>query len=104
MTDTVVSKSLIQRQPINVSTGSPSPIDNDLPTMHGTVTANGATPVTVANTNVTANSVIIFTVKTVNTLVSVAPAFAVATITAGTGFTAVGQATDVSVYNYRIFG
>lgn len=101
MTDTVVSKSLIQRTPINTTTGLLSPIQNDLATMHGTVTLNGATPVTVANTTITAGSIIIFTLKTVGGTVGAAPA--IQTITAGTGFTVQGTALDTSVYNYRVF-
>ncbi len=66
----------------------------------GTFTANGATPVTVANTAVTANSLIIFTLKTVGGTVGAYPA--VKTITAGTGFTVGATASDTSSYNYRI--
>ena len=102
MVDTVVSKSLIQRTPINITTGQVAPINNDLATMHGTVTLNGATPVTVANTAITANSVIVFTLKTVGGTVGAAPV--PQTITAGTGFTVAGTALDTSVYNYRVFG
>lgn len=102
MVDTVVSKSLISRQGINTTTGQLSPIDYNLATMHGTVTLNGATPVTVANTTVTANSVIVFTLKTVGGTVGAVPA--IQTITAGTGYTVQGTALDTSVYNYRIIG
>lgn len=66
----------------------------------GTFTANGATPVTVANTAVTADSVIIFTLKTVGGTVGAYPA--IKTITAGTGFTVGATASDTSLYNYRI--
>jgi hypothetical protein len=66
----------------------------------GTFTANGATPVTVADTAVTANSLIIFTLKTVGGTVGAYPS--VKTITAGTGFTVGATASDTSVYNYRI--
>ena len=102
MVDTVVSKSLIQRTPINTTTGQVSPINNDLATMHGTVTLNGATPVTVANTNVTANTVFSWGLKTVGGTVGAVPA--VQTITPGTGFTVAGTALDTSVYNYRVIG
>lgn len=102
MVDTVVSKSLIQRSNINITTGQVAPIVNDLPTMHGTVTVNGATPVTVANTAVTAGSAINFTLKTVGGTVGAIPA--IQTITAGTGYTVAATAGDTSVYNYRIFG
>jgi len=67
----------------------------------GTVTLNGASNVTVANTAVTANSLIIFTLKTVGGTVS-PNAPNVKTITPGTGFAVAGTASDTSVYNYRI--
>lgn len=67
----------------------------------GTVTLNGATNVTVANTAVTANSIIVFTLKTVGGTVSPS-APNVKTITPGTGFDVAGTASDTSVYNYRI--
>lgn len=67
----------------------------------GTVTLNGATNVTVANTNVTADSIIVFTLKTVGGTVS-PNAPNVKTITPGTGFAVAGTASDTSVYNYRI--
>lgn len=67
---------------------------------NGVFTANGATPVTVANVNVTANSVIIITLKTAGGTVGAYPA--IKTITAGTGFTVGATASDSSVYNYRI--
>lgn len=102
MVDTVVSKSNIQRTPINTTTGQLSPIDNDLFTMQGTVTLNETTPVTVANTAITANSIIVFTLKTVGGTVGAQPV--VATITPGTGFTCKGTASDTSVYNYRVIG
>lgn len=66
----------------------------------GTFTANGATPVTVANTAVTANSLIIFTLKTVGGTVGAIPRCV--TITPGTGFNVNCTASDTSVYNYRI--
>lgn len=73
-----------------------------IPANGGTVTLNGATPVTVANTNVTANSMIMFTLKTVGGTVGAAPA--IETITPGTGFTVEGTALDTSIYNYLILG
>jgi hypothetical protein len=69
----------------------------------GTFTATGATPVTVANTQVTANSAIVITLKTVGGTVSVS-APAIQTITPGTGFTVAALALDTSVYNYLIIG
>lgn len=68
----------------------------------GTVTLNGATPVTVTNSAVTANSQIIFTLKTVGGTVGAYPA--IQTITASTGFTVAGTALDTSVYNFVIIG
>lgn len=69
----------------------------------GTVTLNGATPVTVADKRVTAKSLIIFTLKTVGGTVS-PNAPNVLTITPGTGFTVAGTALDTSVYSYGILG
>ena len=71
-------------------------------TSAGTFTCNGTTPVAVSNANVTANSVIVVTLKTVGGTVGAIPA--VQTITAGSGFTIAGTASDTSVYNYRIIG
>lgn len=68
----------------------------------GTVTLTEATPVVVANAKVTANSQIVFTLKTVGGTVGAVPS--VKTITAGTGFTVAGSASDTSVYNYAIIG
>lgn len=84
------------------------PIDNGGPQFTnlreaaGTVTVNGATPVTVTNSNVTAGSIVIFTLKTVGGTVGAIPV--VATITPGTGFTVKGTASDSSIYNYVILG
>lgn len=65
----------------------------------GTVTLNGATPVSVANTSVTADSVITFTLKTVGGTPGATPT---ATLSPGTGFSVKGTAGDTSVYNYAI--
>lgn len=70
-------------------------------TPSGTFTANGTTQVTIANTNVTANSNIIITLKTVGGTVSPSVPY-INTITAGTGFTIKGTASDTSIYNYLI--
>lgn len=80
-------------------------VGNDLSyfTSTGTFTANGTTPVTVANAAVTAGSIISFTLKTVGGTVS-ATQPNVQTITPGTGFTVAGLAADTSVYNYIIQG
>ncbi|MCE9567667.1 MAG: hypothetical protein K8U57_37175 [Planctomycetes bacterium] len=66
----------------------------------GTFTLNGATPVTVSNTNVAITDAIIISLNTVGGTVGVQPH--IATITAATGFTVVGTASDTSVYNYAI--
>ena len=68
----------------------------------GTVVMNGATPVVVANANMTANSVVLFGLKTVGGTVGAYPA--VQTVTPGTGFTVAGTAGDTSTYNYSIQG
>lgn len=68
----------------------------------GTFVCNGATPVTIVDANVTANSAIVITLKTVGGTVGAIPA--IQTITAGTGFTIAGTASDTSTYNYLIIG
>lgn len=72
------------------------------PEHYGTFILNGATPVSVADTNVTASSVIVITLKTVGGTVGVQPH--VATITAATGFTVVGTGSDTSTMSYLIIG
>lgn len=67
---------------------------------NGTVTLNGATPVTVANTAITADSVVNFTLKTPGGTVGAYPS--IKTITPGVGFTVAGTALDTSIYNYSI--
>jgi len=64
----------------------------------GTVTLNGATPVTVANADFTANTPVVFTLKTVGGTVGAYPS--IKTVTPGTGFTVAGTASDTSIYNY----
>lgn len=66
----------------------------------GTWVCNGATPVSVANTSVAITDTIVTSLNTVGGTVGVQPH--VATITAGTGFTIVGTASDTSTYNYTI--
>lgn len=66
----------------------------------GTVTLNGATPVSVANTSITANSVVVFSLKTVGGTVGAYPS--IKTQTPTTGFTVAGTAADTSVYNYIV--
>ena len=67
-----------------------------------TALANNSYATGMANANVTANSQILVTLKTVGGTVGAIPA--VATITAGTGFTTVGTASDSSTYNYLVIG
>lgn len=66
----------------------------------GTFTANGVTPVTIANTAVSPNSQLGITLKTVGGTVGAQPH--AVTITPGTGLTVVATASDTSVYNYSI--
>jgi hypothetical protein len=66
----------------------------------GTFTANGTTLVVVANTKITADSHVVITLKTVGGTVGAIPSIKV--ITAGTGFSVSGTASDTSVYNYKI--
>jgi hypothetical protein len=82
--------------------GTPGPTEAFLPVSQGTFTLNGTTAVTVTNAAVTANSLIPITLKTVGGTVGAVPA--IQTITAATGFTVAGTASDTSVYNYAIIG
>jgi hypothetical protein len=66
----------------------------------GTWVCNGATPVTISNTSVAISDAIVISLNTVGGTVGVQPH--VVTITAGTGFTAVGTASDTSTYNYAL--
>lgn len=66
----------------------------------GTFVANGTTPVTVSNTNVAVTDAIIVSLNTVGGTVGAVPS--VKTITASTGFTIAGTASDTSTYNYAI--
>lgn len=68
----------------------------------GTFVCNGATPVTVAEPNLTANSMVIISLNKVGGTVGAIPA--VQTLTPGTGFTVAGTASDTSTYNYLILG
>lgn len=82
--------------------GLPKSTTNYIAVESGTVTLNGATPVTVAAPAVTANSQFLFTLKTVGGTVGAKPA--PQTTTPGTGFTVQGTAGDTSIYNYMILG
>lgn len=66
----------------------------------GTFIANGASAVTVSNTSITANSIILYGLKTVGGTVGAIPV--TKTITAGTGFTVAGAASDTSTYYYVV--
>lgn len=66
----------------------------------GTFTCNGTTPVTVADTNYSATSYVLIQLDTVGGTVGAIPA--IKTVTAGTGFTVAGTASDTSVYRYII--
>jgi hypothetical protein len=66
----------------------------------GTFTCNGTSAVTVVSTAITANSSVVITLKTVGGTVGAIPS--IKTITAGTGFTVSGTASDTSIYNYKI--
>ncbi|MDE2100400.1 MAG: hypothetical protein KGL39_24320 [Patescibacteria group bacterium] len=65
-----------------------------------TFTCNGATAVTVADTNISATDTIIISLNTVGGTVGAVPA--VKTLTPGTGFTVAGTASDTSVYKVLI--
>lgn len=67
---------------------------------NGTFTCNGTSAVTVTDKNVQSNSLIVVGLKTVGGTVGALPS--VKTITAGTGFTISGTASDTSVYWYLI--
>ena len=66
----------------------------------GTFTANGATPVSVANSSIAISDAIVISLNTVGGTVGVQPH--VATITAGVGFDVVCTAGDSSIYNYCV--
>jgi hypothetical protein len=75
-------------------------VDHIYSTLRGTVTVNGANPISVTNTEITANSVIIFTLKNSNSSIPNAPYLTA--ITAGSGFSVRSQTGDGSTYNYLI--
>lgn len=66
----------------------------------GTFVCNGTTPVTVNNTSIAITDTIVISLNTVGGTVGAVPA--VKTITASTGFTVAGTASDTSTYNYAI--
>lgn len=93
---------------VNGGTAGLLPFDNGSPltggvrTKGGTITLNGATPITIVDPGVTANSIIIFTLKTVGG--TVGGGADIETITPGTGWTVQGTALDQSVYNWVRLG
>lgn len=86
LTMTVAAKGLVLKQGANGKCG--------------TFVANGTTPVTVSNTSVAVTDTVMISLNTVGGTVGATPH--VATITASTGFTTVGTASDTSTYNYVI--
>lgn len=109
-----VAGELINQQPINYVAGTPTaaPGPSDAyasfqkmvshgMASSGTFTANGTSTVTVADVNMTTTSIVLISLKTVGGTVGAIPTLK--TITAGTGFTVAGTASDTSVYNYVIF-
>jgi len=78
----------------------PTSIKNDIGRLVGSFTCDGTTPVTVANRGMTIKSIVIPSLRTVGGTVGALPA--VKTVTAGTGFTIAGTASDSSIYNYVI--
>lgn len=74
------------------------PTKNGTNLFGGTFIANGTSAVTVANTAIAITDMISISLNTVGGTVGAIPH--VATITAGTGFTVVGTASDTSTYNW----
>lgn len=66
----------------------------------GTFVANGAASVTVGATSILAGDEVSISLNTVGGTVGALPT--VKTLTAGTGFTTAGTASDTSTYNYKI--
>lgn len=82
--------------------GGGLPTDSFAALGFGQFVANGATAVTVADAGVTLNSIIIPSLSVVGGTVGAIPR--VVTITAGTGFTINGTASDTSTYSYLRIG
>ena len=97
----IVNGGAIQTFPPTAGDGATT-VDQFTTTGFGTFICNGATPVVVANVNLTANSVVVITLKTIGGTVGAVPA--VSAVTAGTGFSTTGTASDTSTYNYLIIG
>lgn len=66
----------------------------------GTFVLNGTTTVTISNTSIAITDAIIISLNAVGGTVGVQPH--VSSITAATGFTVIGTASDTSTYNYSI--
>jgi hypothetical protein len=75
-----------------------------IPYTVGTVTLNGATPVSITGVPITASSDINFTLKTVGGTVGASPAIQTITVGAAGSVTVAGTAGDTSVYTYTITG
>lgn len=89
---------LVQASPLrNNQTGSGP--DGQAMEYFGSVTVNGTSPQTIADTRVTAGDIILFGLLTVGGTVGAIPT--VKTITTGVGFTVAATASDTSVYNYQ---
>lgn len=69
-------------------------------TRSGTFICNGATPVTVSNTTFAITDVVCVSLNVVGGTVGAIPA--VKTVTAGSGFTIAGTASDTSTYTYTL--
>ncbi len=69
-------------------------------TRSGTFILNETTPVTVSNTTFQVTDIINISLKTVGGTVGALPA--VKTVTANTGFTVAGTASDTSTYSYTL--
>jgi hypothetical protein len=74
--------------------------DGDMTRLIKQVTVTAATPVSVADTNVTGDSIIIFSVNTAGGTVGNQPY--VNALNAGVGFDVKATASDTSIYNYVV--
>ena len=97
----ITAGAALQMVPPAAGTGG-TPIESFAVLGYGTFVCNGATAVTVPDAGVTLNSIIIPSLNTVGGTVGAIPR--VVTITAGTGFTINGTASDSSTYNYLRIG
>jgi len=106
MTNNTTKGFVTRKANINVSTsaagGTFGATSQDHFKYFGTFVCNGATPVTVTEPNISANCIVAICLKTVGGTVGAVPA--IQTITAGTGFTVAGTASDTSTYAYSVEG